>query len=112
MNVETLLTLAYRNVNYVFDSEISQTAGNREDRCTRRVGGNGKGLSPSKRRLELTFPTVTTLGAGDVAQSVECSLSTPEAVGSIFNPVPTRQGGIALLISAAGRRSKEDRKFK
>lgn len=75
MNVETLLTLAYKNVNYVSDSEISQTAGNKEHRCTQRVGGNGKGLSPSKRRLELTFPTVTTLGAGDVAQSVECSLS-------------------------------------
>lgn len=62
MNVETLLTLAYKNVNYVFDSEISQTAGNKEHRCTQRVGGNGKGLSPSKRRLELNISNSNNFG--------------------------------------------------
>lgn len=62
MNVEMLLTLAYKNVNYVFDSEISQIAGNKEHGYTQRVGESGKGLSPSKRRLELNISYSNNVG--------------------------------------------------
>jgi len=47
--------LAYKIVNYVFDSEISQTAGNKEHTHTERVGRSGKGLSPSRSRLEVNI---------------------------------------------------------
>lgn len=42
MNVETSLNLAYKIVNYVFDSEISQTAGAKEYKLTQGVGRSGK----------------------------------------------------------------------
>lgn len=42
MNVKTSLNLAYKIVNYVFDSEISQTAGAEEHKPTQGVGRSGK----------------------------------------------------------------------
>lgn len=42
MNVKTSQNLAYKIVNYVFDSEISQTAGAKEYKLTQRVGRSGK----------------------------------------------------------------------
>lgn len=72
-----------------------------------------KGSAHLRVGLKQTFPTVTTLGAGDVAQAVEGFPSMPEVVGSVFNTVPTRYGSIVLLISAVGRYSrKEDKKFR
>lgn len=38
MNVKASLNLAYKIVNYVFDSEISQTAGAKEYKPTQGVG--------------------------------------------------------------------------
>lgn len=42
MNVKTSLNLAYKIVNYVFDSEISQTAAAKEYKLTQGVGRSGK----------------------------------------------------------------------
>lgn len=42
MNIKTSLNLAYKIVNYVFDSEISQTAGANEYKPTQGVVGGGK----------------------------------------------------------------------
>lgn len=58
MNVKASLNLAYKIVNYVFDSEISQTAGTKEYKPTQGVGRSRKNIlrvrqTPSKRRLQL-----------------------------------------------------------
>lgn len=42
MNVKTSLNLAYKIVNYIFDSEISQTAGAKDYKPTQGVGRSGK----------------------------------------------------------------------
>lgn len=54
MNVKESLTLAYKIINYVFDSEISQTAVAKEHKYSERLGRSGK--SPLKRILELNIP--------------------------------------------------------
>lgn len=41
MKVKTSLNLAYKTVNYAFDSEISQTAGARKYKCTQGLGRSG-----------------------------------------------------------------------
>lgn len=56
MNVKTSLNLAYKIVNYVFDSEISQTAGAKEYKPTQGVGRSREKIlrqTPSKRRFKL-----------------------------------------------------------
>lgn len=56
MNVKASLNLAYKIVNYVFDSEISQTAGAREYKSTQGVGRSGKNTlrqMPSKMMFKL-----------------------------------------------------------
>lgn len=60
MNVKTSLNLAYKIVNYVFDSEISQTAGAKEYKLTPGVGRSGKKIhsdwqTPSKRVFQLNL---------------------------------------------------------
>lgn len=60
MNVKTSLNLAYKIVNYVFDSEISQTAGAKEYKPTQGVGRSGKNTlrlrqTPSKRMFKLNL---------------------------------------------------------
>lgn len=52
MNVKTTLNLAYKIVNYIFDSEISQTAGAKEYKPTQGVGRNGKN---TLRRRQMSF---------------------------------------------------------
>lgn len=52
------LNLAYKIVNYAFDSEISQTAGAKEYKPTQGVGRGGKNTlrlrqTPSKRMFQL-----------------------------------------------------------
>lgn len=50
MNVKTSLNLAYKIVNYTFDSEISQTAGAKEYKPTEGVGrSRGKVLKHHQR---------------------------------------------------------------
>lgn len=58
MNVKASLNLAYKIVNYVFDSEISQTAGAKEYNPTQGVGRSRKNIlrvrqMPSKKMLKL-----------------------------------------------------------
>lgn len=65
MNVKTSLNLAYKIVNYVFDSEISQTAGAGGCRLTQGVGGSGKKYIQAGKRhprgcLRSTSSTTTT----------------------------------------------------
>lgn len=52
MNIKTSLNLAYKIVNYVFDSEISQTAGAKEYKPTQGVDKSKEKTfrqTPSKR---------------------------------------------------------------
>lgn len=56
MNVKTSLNLAYKIVNYVLDSEISQTAGAKEYKPTQGVGRGGKKYSQTIQEDIYTQP--------------------------------------------------------
>lgn len=57
MNVKTSLNLAYEIVNYVFDNEISQTAGAKDYKPTQGVGRSGEKFTQtlSKRMFKLNL---------------------------------------------------------
>lgn len=126
MNVKTSQNLAYKIVNYVFDSEISQTAGAKEYKLTQGVGRSGEKIHGNSEKchqrecLNSTSSVTTFTPTYQVTylnQNSQANLPTPiprlvkaAQLSITYPPPPFRKLGQMVCDHPRGRARPESKK--